>query len=394
MHLLETRSVLLRITKDSPEAGFLASVCPVSQYPTVVVIRNGMLREYIVPNVSKDEFHSRLAAVLEETMPQAQTFAPWMAQQTPAQSPEADSSPAEDPEPVTIPLPTAAAAQSPSNQGQPEQDVARGKSKDKGNKPVYEAAGGSRSSPAQAPRKHEEHKIDQTINNAKQNQKSEIKKRAPTSRIPNDEKAATESSASRPTPAPGPPAQYRLQVRLFDGSSVRSTFSPSHTIRKEVRHWLDSQMEEKRPYNLKHILTPLPNQTLTIADEDQSLRELIAGSTATFVMVPIKTYIEAYSDSGPLPVRAASSVYGLVSSVIGTATGYASSLLGYVQTQAVPSQSDSTQSTESQPSNDTQRRPRAWGPNIRTLRDQEDQDKSQFYNGNQLNFEPRRDNEQ
>lgn len=37
--LLETRSVLLRIAKDSPEAGFLASVCPVVQYPTVVVIR-------------------------------------------------------------------------------------------------------------------------------------------------------------------------------------------------------------------------------------------------------------------------------------------------------------------------------------------------------------------
>jgi UBX domain. len=57
----------------------------------------------------------------------------------------------------------------------------------------------------------------------------------------------------------GPPTEYRLQVRLFDGSSVRSSFTPTQSIRNDVRAWLDQKMEDdNRPYNLKHILTPLP----------------------------------------------------------------------------------------------------------------------------------------
>jgi hypothetical protein len=47
--LLEARSVLLRITKESPEAGFLASVCPVSQYPTVVAIKYVSRFRYAIP---------------------------------------------------------------------------------------------------------------------------------------------------------------------------------------------------------------------------------------------------------------------------------------------------------------------------------------------------------
>ncbi|KAL3472642.1 hypothetical protein BJX99DRAFT_235074 [Aspergillus californicus] len=389
--LLESRSVLFRIAKDSPEAGFLTSVCPITQYPTVVVIRNGMLQEYIMPNVSKDEFQTRLTAVLDETKPQTQAAAPPADQSTPSPSQGATSPPAQAPEPVmVVPRPTPATAQSPSSQ-QPQQDVEPSAPIDKGNKPVCGTpSGSSRGAPPQSPQEpQEEHNRPQTINKIlEKNIKKDTKEKIPTSGIPKNERPS-EQQPNRSTRPPGPPAEYRLQVRLFDGSSIRSAFSPSQTIRKDVRPWLDSEMEEKRPFNLKLILTPHPNRTLTIAEEDQTIQELITGSTATFVMVPIKTYIEAYSDTGSLPVRVVSTAYGLVTSVVSTATGYVGSMLGYFRTRAAPShteyaqpQSGETRSSSNEPS----RQPRSWGPNIRTLRDHEGDDRSQFYNGNQVRF--------
>ncbi|CEL07789.1 hypothetical protein ASPCAL10943 [Aspergillus calidoustus] len=390
--LLEARSVLLRITKESPEAGFLASVCPVSQYPTVVAIKNGMLREYIVPDVQIDEFRIRLTAVMEDRNLQTQVAGQSTDQPSYSQNQGADASPPRPPQAAnqtatsatTIP-PT---AQTSSSQEQPSHGTARGREDEK-NTADKGPAESSRRTAVHPPRKQPEHRAIQFANKPKESLKNVTKRETPASRAPGAEKPA-QQSPSKPAPTP---QEYRLQVRLFDGRSVRSTFSPSHTIRKDVRPWLDSQMEERKPYNLKHILTPLPNQTLTIAEEDQTLREIITGSTATFVMVPIKSYIEAYSESGSLPVRAVSSVYGIVSSVVGTATGYFGSLLGYGQNQAAQPRPEPAHTSGSQSTGETPRR-RPFGPNIRTLRDQmEGQDRSEFYNGNQLNFEPRGDDE-
>ncbi|KAL2866030.1 uncharacterized protein BJX67DRAFT_357086 [Aspergillus lucknowensis] len=382
--LLEARSVLLRITKDSPEAGFLAPVCPVSQYPTVVVIRNGMLREYIVPNISRDEFRSRLTAVMDDSKPQTQVAAPLTAQQTSLQQQTGDP-PQRRPEPeISTPTTATVTARASSSREQPSQNAGGNPPSEKKTSVIKSSSKGSRSGPAQAPRKQqEEPKPSQSTVKKREPQEEETNKETRFSQAHYVAEPAHGSRANRPV-ASGPPTQYRLQVRLFDGRSVRETFLPSHTVRKDLRPWIDSQMEEKRPYNLKHILTPLPNHTLTIAEEDQPLREIIAGSTATFVMVPIRSYIEAYSDSGSLPVRALSSVYGLVSSVIGTTTGYVASLLGYSQTEAAHPQRESSQPTEPQPLNESPRR-RPFGSNIRTLRDQQnEQDRSQLYNGNQV----------
>ncbi|OOF98581.1 hypothetical protein ASPCADRAFT_204338 [Aspergillus carbonarius ITEM 5010] len=187
---------------------------------------------------------------------------------------------------------------------------------------------------------------------------------------------------------PSIPNQYRLQVRLFDGRSVRSSFTPTQTIRADIRPWLDSQMDEKSPYNLKHILTPLPNRTLTLTDEETPLAELGLGSSANLVMIPIQSYTEAYSaTASSLPVRAVSSAYGLVSSAVGTATGLVGSFFGYGPTPAAETEQPAP--TPAPASNG--RRPRT-GPIIRTLRDQQNErDDRAFYNGNQLNFQPRND---
>lgn len=214
------------------------------------------------------------------------------------------------------------------------------------------------------------------------------KGKAPVSQKPTSNgagKSATPSQPSEPKPAipRGPPTQYRLQVRLFDGSSVRSSFKPTQSIRNDVRPWLDQQMEgDNRPYNLKHILNPLPNETLSVTQESQTLQNLGIGSTANLVMVPVSTYTEAYSAAGSLPVRGISAVYNLASSAASTATGLVGSFLGYGSSTPA---NDAGPSTSSSPAPGSNPRTRNTGPNIRTLRDQENErGDSQFYNGNQV----------
>ncbi|KKK14342.1 hypothetical protein ARAM_000146 [Aspergillus rambellii] len=389
--LLETKSVLLRIAKDSPEAGFLSSVCPITQYPVVIAIRNGMLCEYIVPEISKEDFHSRLMLVLDGSKPQTQQAVHSTVSQNPPPSQEAGPSTTQATEPgVTAPSTTTGTAHSQSTPGQPSPTTPSRKSENKKVETTRTPRYSLPTAAQQPPKQKEGPKL------ANKDKKEKAKGEPSASKRP---QPTEEASASQPRPARGPPSQYRLQVRLFDGRSVRSTFTPSQTIRKDVRAWLDGEMgEEKRPFNLKHILTPLPNQTLTIAEEDQALQELIVGSTATFVMVPVKSYIEAYTESSStlsLPVRAVSVVYGLVSSAVSTAIGLGASLFAYGPA-AASSQPEPAQPSTPQPTEDTvqRRRPFASGPNIRTLRDQQnDQDRSQFYNGNQLNFEPRQDDD-
>lgn len=212
-------------------------------------------------------------------------------------------------------------------------------------------------------------------------------------KTPRPPQKSTDTAASRattlteeaPKPKPaaptGPPSHYRLQVRLFDGRSVRSSFLPTQTIRGDVRPWLDQQMvDDNRPYNLKHILTPLPSRTLSVTEESQTLGDLGLGSTATLVMVPVQSYTEAYSAAGSLPGRAISGVYNAVSSVAGTATGLVGSFFGYG-----PSAPVNEPASSPSPSAENARRPRPSGPNIRTLRDQQDgRGNNQLYNGNQV----------
>ncbi|KAL5358206.1 hypothetical protein BJX96DRAFT_146122 [Aspergillus floccosus] len=395
---LATKSVLLRLPKDSQEAGFLTSFCPITKFPTVVVIKNGMLRDYIVPEISKDDFHARLRTVLDGGDAAGQ---PATRAQNPATSPSSTSTPT----PAPVPEPPTA---SPPSESRPEPRPYQTQTQNvhpRGAAGTTQRAQSSQSTPVsqssvskpQAPKpKHDpvpKSRQPKQESKPKEEQKPKISttKRQPTVETVN------ETTEERKPSIPLPATQYRLQVRLFDGSSIRSSFAPSQTISRDVRPWIDSQITEgKRPYNLKHILTPLPNHTLTIAEEEQKLEELGWGSSANLVMVPISSYTEAYSSSASsLPVRAVSSVYGLVSSAVGLATGLVGSFLPFGSGQTTPAEASPAVNTPS--SGNSTPRPRApasRGPNIRTLRDQAgEQDDRQFYNGNQLNFEPRRDSD-
>lgn len=182
-------------------------------------------------------------------------------------------------------------------------------------------------------------------------------------------------------------SQFRIQVRLFDGSTIRSTFQPSQTVRGALRPWIDQQRGEgdDAPYTLKQILAPLPNKKIAVGEEDQTLQELGLGPTASLVMVPVQKYTEAYTSGSSLaPLRTLRTLYMWVWTVVGMIVGALWTFLGLGQSQTQRSGSQApAPAAENGP-----RRPNAGGnSNIRTLHDSHaDRGPHQFYNGNQVGF--------
>jgi hypothetical protein len=175
--------------------------------------------------------------------------------------------------------------------------------------------------------------------------------------------------------------QCRIQVRLRDGSTIRSSFTGDQTIGNDVRKWIDEQMGDANfPYTLKQVLTPLPNKTISDTEEEESLRYLALGPSATLVMVPVKSYTDAYVEAGPgLISRGIWGGYGLVSSALGTVYGGVSTILGFWQAPAAPT------STEGNSPNNSGGPTTSSGIKIKTLADQRrERGDQQFYNGNQV----------
>lgn len=336
------------------------------------------MEEYLLPGVSKDEFKSRIIAVLGEQKAPTPVPAQRLQASIPAVNTNSSSS-----DQTTIPLaPISAPAYR-----RPSQSTSAPQRTQESAKPTKQPVKQETAKPTlpkpqparQDKGKKPAHVLEKTATTYQKSTNPAIRKPpAPT----------VEDEEPKPQPAApkGPPSQYRLQVRLFDGRSIRSSFTPTQTIRHDVRPWLDKQMtEDKRPYNLKHILTPLPSRTLSVAEESQALQEIGLDSTATLVMVPVASYTEAYTAAAAsLPARGISAVYNAVSSVASSATSLVGSFIGYGSSAP----EDTTQpSPPSPPPTENTRRPRTGGLNIRTLRDQQNErDDSQFYNGNQVGY--------
>ncbi|KKZ64547.1 hypothetical protein EMCG_01426 [[Emmonsia] crescens] len=401
--LVKSKTISLRLQAGSVEAGHLASFCPISKIPTLVVAKDGVLREYIVSGVSEEEFKRRLKKALEDLPVPAPQVVP-----EPAQV-DSNSSPAESTPVSSAPLSTHT----------PDHDSESTEEQGTVERTRRESirAGKRRAETVEEPEQPQEAPESQAKNWRLEQRKREQQKKEERDRILNqirrdteDRKAREESRKLSLAPSTNNennppkaveqrpqtkamPNQFRLQIRLFDGSSVRSSFSPTQTIQHDVRPWLDSQRSDgDAPYNLKQILTPLPSRTISVAEEDQTLEELGLGPTANLVMVPVRTYTEAYASAGAsLPVRGLYAGYNLVTGTVGAVAGAIGSILG-ISADTEPAAAESPPTAET-PSRVSLRGGRNGRSNVRTLYDGDDDDREprQFYNGNQLNFEPRRD---
>jgi UBX domain len=202
----------------------------------------------------------------------------------------------------------------------------------------------------------------------------------------------SEAAAKVEKDTPQKPAKsnnIRVQVRMFDGGTQRRTFPPSATISRDVRSWIDSLSEQSTPYNLTIILTPLPNRSIETGEEEQSLTDLGIKGSCTLVMVPVKGYVDSYAEAAPSLIGSAvSGGYNLVAGTAGAVFGGVKSVLGYGST------AQNQQIVREETSNASTSAPKV---KVRTLADQraeEAKKDQQFYNGNQLNFQPRKDEDE
>ncbi|KAF9433609.1 hypothetical protein BGZ76_009229 [Entomortierella beljakovae] len=85
----------------------------------------------------------------------------------------------------------------------------------------------------------------------------------------------------------------RLNIRLFDGSSIRNTFQATDTL-ESVREWIEQSMEEVDvAYNIVQLI---PHRTFT--DESKMLRDLDLCPSATLVLKKISSASSAYGATG------------------------------------------------------------------------------------------------
>ena len=201
--------------------------------------------------------------------------------------------------------------------------------------------------------------------------------------------AAQQNIASHPAHASGSasgsaPAAKRddtcaLQIRLFDGSTIRRTFESKMTLGHEVREWIDKEQQiAGSPYTFKQILAPQPSKTISAGEEEESLQELGLVPNATLVLQPIRSYTEAYgSGSGVASVvggatSAGAGLVGQAAGLLGSGLGWGVRALGRVLGGTT-----STREAQSGPSTDANR------PNESSMTEIGDGTESnRFYNGN------------
>ncbi|KAI9733375.1 MAG: hypothetical protein M1834_003459 [Cirrosporium novae-zelandiae] len=406
---LEERAVVLPLKAHSQEAGFLATFVPVDQIPTLVVIENGQLREHILPGATKDEFVLRVKTVISVRAASQSTTA------IPTDPSHIDSHPAPTGVSTRVQEMLAErrirldadvkAKEAAARQEKEEKAKERRKKLEE-----EEEAQGTVGKPltyAQQVRKQrqeekkERERILKQIENDKQERREREERRRAAARAEGTKSKEEDSTNTEQKRATRPGKNYSecaIQVRLVDGGSIRSRFSAASNISNDVRKWIDEQRSDgSMPYTLKQILTPLPNRTIELGEEDQSLHDLGLCPNATLVMVPVRHFTEAYNSNGGvfgLASRGVSAGYNLISGGLGLVTRSLRTFL-----TATPQNMAPLGEEPSRPASGPQEERRsgtssstASSIRIKTLRDQEpERDDRQLYNGNQLNFEPNKD---
>ena len=175
-----------------------------------------------------------------------------------------------------------------------------------------------------------------------------------------------------------------VQIRLFDGSTIRSGFSSDQTLRGNVRPWVDSIKSDDIPYTFRQVLTPMPNRTLSISEEEENLKSLGFSPSVTLIIIPVQGYTAAYSGGQSIISKGVAVGYNVMAAGAGIVGGAFGTLLGFGQA-TTPGHLPDNHDRRTQGIAEAESTGTAPNINIRTLRDQRnDQDNQQLYNGNQV----------
>ncbi|UPK91563.1 hypothetical protein LCI18_002498 [Fusarium solani-melongenae] len=382
--LIKGHAIALRLTAGSEEAGYLAQIFPLPRTPTVVIIKNGDLKEYITPGTSKEDFIRRVQSVFNSTTSSSAATQP---------TPAPPSAPAQ-PEPPTAAPPAVAPqtstsenvrriladraarlqeqreAEKKAKEERAKAEKAKAAAMDKDNAAAHKAA--------DAVRKRKQQDLEERARILKRiaDDKAERRMRAEERQKQRSETVETPIEAVTELPSMTKVGSMTaLQVRLFDGSTLRSRFK-SETALKEVRSWVDeSRADGKQPYTFKQVLTPLPNKNIDETEEDKTIGDLGLSPSSTLVLIPVKKYVSAYDDSGNIFTRFIYFILGFFTWFFG--------LFGSREDRGAPQAPGHDDDAPASPRDESR---------IQTFQNQ--QRDQQLYNGNSLNFEPRPDEEE
>ena len=319
--LIKDEAVALRLIAGSDEAGYLSQIFPLPQTPTMVIMKHGELKEYLTPNTTKEDFLRRVRGAFN---PSSQTSSS-NPQSTPATTSASNSPPASshaetvaDTHPSTpqqsenvrrILAERAARLQAQREEDERKVREERSKAKEKAKE---EAAAGANTDAARAhkqaelvkKRRQQEQEERQRILKRIQDDKAERRLRAAEREQQRLESQTAGDVAASLVNAPETKLSSTtkigemayLQMRLFDGSTIRSRFKTGSSLR-DVRTWVDkNRTDGKDPYTFKHVLTPLANKTIDETEEDKALGELGLVPSATLVLIPVTKYSSAYAN--------------------------------------------------------------------------------------------------
>lgn len=401
---LATQSVLLRLTAGSQEAGYLAAIFPLPKTPALVVIRNGELKEYIAAGVSKDDFLRRLQVALASrdaplrATTQAAPVPAAVPQRSPNTAPPASSSStsqttsAVSSEPQVAPAVQAALAERAARleAHKKQQDAAEKAKRIEESKARREAAEasqvpGSASTAdqryAMMQKKRQQEARNERARILKRVEDDKAERREREARRKSEAKALAEGKEVEAGPSSMKQAastnskECAIQIRLFDGSTIRSRFPSSGSLRKDVRPWIDQKQIGDVPYTFKQVLTPMPNKNIETSEEEQSLQTLGLTPSCTLILLPVSEYTSAYKGNSSYISKGVFAGYSVVASGVGMVNGILERVIGPAQPPTV----DENRAPTPVPSSSIS--------GVRTLRDQESRkDDQQFYNGNAVSF--------
>ncbi|ESZ89666.1 hypothetical protein SBOR_9952 [Sclerotinia borealis F-4128] len=404
---LQERTVLLRLVAGSEEANYLAAIFPIPKVPTLVAIWNGELKEYLAAGITKDEFLTRLGKALESANSRRNVENDRFIASNGTRNPEqrttegqdqrsSGSSPAGDRNIGSTPAfqSTHSNPVDPSSSGSLPIDPRGNIPKD--NKAIVEdhpkhpnQTGDTTSYAAmqkklQQEAREERARILALVESDKARRRKNAERKAKNGdQLIDQSTLFREKTSSALTPA-SEVQDCALQIRLFDGSSIRSRFSNATTLSGDVRKWIDDYQKDDVPYIFKQICTPLPNRTLSMTDESRDLTSLGLYPSATLIIVPVQAYTSAYEATEPSSILSR-----------GIAAGYSFGTWGIDRMLATLG--GIVGGTAVAPDTDQRAEPGTSAvdgraSSLSTLRDRNDNDDHrEFYNGNTLNFEPRKD---
>jgi hypothetical protein len=454
--VVKSKTVLLRLDYGTQEASFLSAFCPIDAAPTLVIIHNGTVVDKLEGSLEYSEWARRLLKACGVEAEGANVKAP-------AQSPQQNN---------TSPTPATAAADDATSEGAPSapadptsshspeqvqallsergarleaerlrrearekaERIARARERreqeeraqaaaqtDKGK--GKERADGSESArnkaridwvQQQAKRKTEAREEKQRImarieaDKRERRNRDEERKQAASAMagepLPSSSKLPTSSTRTPPTSG-----TCAIQVRLFDGSSIKGRFAHDSTLATAVREWIKETSPAGGadiPYNFRQILTPNPSRTIEISEEGQTLSDVGLMPTATLVLVPVAGFTEAYSGAGSGGLLGSayslvSGAFGLAGSALGYVTGYGSGVnntdsgregvyMGGTADEQEPSNVQGSRMANADSGTGQS------GPSrirVKTMAEQraEAEKGAEFYNGNSLGTEGRKD---